>query len=316
MLYIGFGDGGSGGDPQNHAQNPTDPLGNMLRIDVSDPDTTYTIPSDNPFATAADTMPEIWASGLRNPYRFGFDRLTGDLWIGDVGQNAWEEIDFWPAGDNSGPNFGWRCYEGLVGYNTSGCLPHSFFVDPVVVHENLGIGGSWCSAIGGRVYRGVLWPHLYGLYVYTDYCGAEFRSLKPDGLGGFIDAQLCTTAQNGYSVIAENVAGELFTGNNDNDRIYKIVDKCPMDPPDITQSGNTLYSSPATSYTWYHDGIAVPGGTADSLAATLNGNYWVVANMGNGCPAAFRHDRFHLRWHCGGRRASAALRTESGQRSP
>ena len=101
-----------------------DPLGDMLRIDVSLPGDTFLIPADNPYATAAlDTLPEIWANGLRNPWRFGFDALTGDLWIGDVGQGDWEEIDFWPAGDNSGPNFGWRCYEGLAPYNTGGCGP-------------------------------------------------------------------------------------------------------------------------------------------------------------------------------------------------
>ena len=122
-LYIGLGDGGSGGDPEGYAQNMSDPLGDMIRIDVSDPDTTYTIPPTNPFAgLVGDTLPEIWASGLRNPFRWGFDALTGDLWIGDVGQNAFEEVDFWPAGAlyNSHPNFGWNCYEGFGAYCSTG----------------------------------------------------------------------------------------------------------------------------------------------------------------------------------------------------
>ncbi len=283
MLYIGFGDGGDAGDPLNNAQDPTDPLGNMIRIDVSDPDTTFTIPPDNPFVGAGpDTLPEIWASGLRNPYRFGFDALTGDLWIGDVGQNTWEEIDRWPAGDNSGPNFGWRCYEGNDPYNTGGCLPASFFVDPVVVQQNWYDGGDWCSSIGGRVYRGSAWPRLEGRYVYTDYCGGEFRSLRPDGAGGWIDEQLATSAT-GFSVIAEDHAGELFTGNNDNDRVYRIVDKCPMDPPDITQNGNTLMSTPANGYTWYLNGTSIPASNNDTLQATQSGTYWTVGDMGNGC---------------------------------
>ena len=285
MLYIGFGDGGSGGDPQGHAQNSADPLGNMLRIDVSDPDTTYTIPADNPFVTAdpADTLHEIWASGLRNPYRFGFDRLTGDLWIGDVGQNAWEEVDFWPAGDNSGANFGWRCYEGNAPYNTTGCQSQSFYDGPVVVHENVGTGGAWCSCIGGRVYRGALWPHLYGYYFYTDYCGQEFRSLLPDGSGGWIDEQACTTANYGYTVIAENAEGELFTGNNDYDRVYKIVDKCPMDPPVITYDGTTLSSTAANSYAWYVNGGLVPGANGQTYVPVQSGIYYVVGTFTGGC---------------------------------
>ena len=282
-LYVAFGDGGSGGDPQGNAQDLTDPLGDMIRIHVSDPDTTYTIPADNPFATATDTLREIWASGLRNPYRFGFDKLTGDLWIGDVGQNAWEEVDFWPAGDNSGPNFGWRCYEGNAPYNTAGCQPFSSYETPVVVHENVGTGGDWCSVIGGRVYRGSVWPHLYGLYVYTDYCGQEFRTLRPNGLGGWIDEQVATTTNTGYAVIAEDAVGELFTGNNANGRVYKIVDKCPMDPPSISFDGVTLSSTVAISYTWYLNGVAIPGGTTQNYVPTVVGVYHVLANLGGGC---------------------------------
>ncbi|MEX1132890.1 MAG: PQQ-dependent sugar dehydrogenase, partial [Flavobacteriales bacterium] len=129
-LYVGFGDGGNAGDPQDFSQNMTNALGKMIRIDVHS-GSPYSIPADNPFVNSGDTLPEIWASGLRNPWRFGFDALTGDLWIGDVGQNAREEVDFWPAGDNSGPNFGWRCREGDLAYNTAACQPASAYVEPI-----------------------------------------------------------------------------------------------------------------------------------------------------------------------------------------
>lgn len=287
MLYISLGDGGSGDDPGGRGQDYTEPLAGLLRLDVSDPDTTYLIPADNPFAgTTSDTLPEIWATGLRNPYRFGFDRLTGDLWIGDVGQNRWEEVDFWPAGDNSCPNFGWRCREGFHVCPTSittGCPGASAFVDPVVEHDNVANGGTWCSSIGGRVYRGSLWPHLYGHYVYTDYCGQEFRSLLPDGSGGWVDSQLCTTSNYGYTVIAENADGELFTGNNVNGRLYKILDKCPMEPPTISYDGTTLSSSAANSYAWYVNGSPVVGATSQTYVPVQSGIYYVVGTFTGGC---------------------------------
>jgi glucose/arabinose dehydrogenase len=123
-LYIGMGDGGSGGDPNNNAQNPMSLLGKMLRIDVHTGDP-YSIPPDNPFIDSANYRHEIWALGLRNPWRWSFDALTGDLIIGDVGQDKWEEVDFQSAASNGGENYGWRCYEGKHDYNLSGCKPKS-----------------------------------------------------------------------------------------------------------------------------------------------------------------------------------------------
>ena len=121
-LYFGLGDGGSGGDPQNNGQTATAYLGKMLRIDVDNGDP-YAIPPTNPFKDTDFYLDEIWATGLRNPWRFSFDRLTGDLWIGDVGQDAWEEIDFQPASSTGGENYGWRCYEGNHVYSMSGSCP-------------------------------------------------------------------------------------------------------------------------------------------------------------------------------------------------
>ena len=283
-LYVGFGDGGSGGDPQNNAQDLSDPLGDIIRLDVSDPDTTYTIPPDNPWVGLNnDTLPEIWASGLRNPYRFGFDRITGDLWIGDVGQSAWEELDFWPAGDNSGPNFGWRCYEGDAPYNTGGCQGMSTYEFPVSVHENIATGGTWCSAIGGRVYRGATYPRLVGRHIYTDYCAGEFWMLTPDGFGGWVDELGLASGTQGYVVIAEDVNGELYTGNTSNGQVRKIVDRCPMDPPSISFDGAVLSSTAANDYQWYLNGDPIGGATGQTWAPTSNGFYYVVGGFANNC---------------------------------
>ena len=278
-LYVPFGDGGSAGDPGNNAQSFDDPLGDIIRIDVSGA-SGYAIPPDNPWVNTMDTLPEIWASGLRNPFRFGFDRQTGDLWIGDVGQNAWEEFDFWPAGDNSGPNFGWRCREGFVSYNMSGCT--SSYVDPVAVYQNVWTGGTWCSAIGGRVYRGTQYPRLEGRYICTDYCSGEYMSLTPDGQGGWLE-ELLLDAGNGWVCIAENVDGELFVANVSTGLVRKIADTCPMDAPVIVQNGLDLQSTPANGYTWYLNGVAIPNSDVQVFTPLVVGNYYVVADLGSGC---------------------------------
>ena len=280
MLYISLGDGFN----SSNAQDLSDPLGDIVRIDVSDTTTTYSIPPDNPYANAGvDTLPEIWASGLRNPFRFGFDRLTGDLWIGDVGEGSWEEIDFLPAADNSGPNFGWPCYEANAIEDTAGCLPFPSYAAPAITQAHNWNGGSFCAIIGGRVYRGVTWPHLYGRYFYTDYCPGEFHDLRPDGMGGWIDEVTLDAAASGYSCIAENAEGELFAGNGIDAMLYKIIDHCPMDPPTILQNGSTLESSIANAYQWFFDGDSVPSATSLQYLPTASGNVHVVADYGNGC---------------------------------
>ncbi|HEC60847.1 MAG TPA: glucose dehydrogenase, partial [bacterium] len=179
-LYIPLGDGGSGGDPNNNAQSLGVLLGKIIRIDVdakpggSLPECqglgsgNYTIPSSNPLIDVpGEACDEIWATGLRNPWRFSFDTLTGDLYIGDVGQNDWEEIDFQPASSNGNENYGWRCYEGNHPYNTSGCGPPSNYTFPIF---EFNLSGNNCSVIGGYVYRGSQYPAMYGHYLLTDYC--------------------------------------------------------------------------------------------------------------------------------------------------
>jgi cysteine-rich repeat protein len=176
MLYASFGDGGSAGDPNNRAQNPQSLLGKIVRLD---PDNAPSwIPSDNPFVGNSSVRDEIWAIGLRNPWRINFDRLTGDLWIGDVGQNAYEEIDFQPASSNGGENYGWRCYEGDSPYNTSGCSSASSYDFPIYTYP---LDSNTCSVIGGYVYRGCAMPNLAGSYFFADYCAGWIKSLKFDG---------------------------------------------------------------------------------------------------------------------------------------
>lgn len=286
-LYVGFGDGGSAGDPEGRAQDLSEPMGDIIRIDVSDPDTTYTIPATNPFANvtaSSDTLPEIWASGLRNPYRFGFDALTGDIWIGDVGQNAYEEVDFWPAGDNTHPNFGWRCYEGLHPYNTGGCLPIDNYVAPVSEHAQGAFG--WYSVIGGRVYRGQEFPRLEGRYIYTDYAGGDFFSLLPDGVGGWDREEIRNSNTTGYTCIAENNVGELFVCNLSSGIVYHIVDACPQDAPTVDQNANTLTSSQATAYQWYLNGQMITGALDQTYDVEMSGTYYVVATVGPNCQLA------------------------------
>jgi len=278
-LYISLGDGGSGGDPANNGQKMNTLLGKILRIDVSS--LPYTIPPDNPFVGATgDTLPEIWASGLRNPWRFGFDRETGDMWIGDVGQNSWEEIDFWPADDHSGPNFGWRCYEGFANFSSGQCNEVGT-VPPVRTHPT----SQWCSIIGGRVYRGANYYRLVGRYLYTDYCDGKIHSLHRNDNLEWVPEQLTTTGGNGPSVIAENVHGELFVGyhHSANGRVMRLVDVCPMPQPTITVDGNVLTASAANGYVWFLDGQVIPGATEQSIEATTSGHYSVLADHGTDC---------------------------------
>jgi len=166
-LYIGTGDGGGAGDPQRTAQNPSALLGKLLRIDVDHklPGKEYGIPSSNPFADGAAGAPEVYITGLRNPWRWSFDRMTGDLWIGDVGQDEIEELDVVPAGTKTLMNFGWSMYEGDRCFY-SPCDPAGKTMPQYTVPHS----DSWCSIIGGEVYRGSCYTDLVGKYLFTDYC--------------------------------------------------------------------------------------------------------------------------------------------------
>ncbi len=179
-LYIGTGDGGAQGDPEGRAQNPDSLLGKILRLDVDGGDP-YAVPSDNPFASGGG-RPEIWAVGLRNPWRFAFDSSTGDLFIGDVGQNRWEEVNFLAAGspgptEGRGANFGWDVREGLASYEGD---PSPAFTDPVAVYSH-DEGG--CSVTGGEVVRDPALPEWQGIYLYGDFCSGLIWGLFHDPVG-------------------------------------------------------------------------------------------------------------------------------------
>lgn len=221
-LYIGMGDGGGAGDPQNRSQNKTSLLGKMLRIDVNT-GATYTVPADNPFVEDDTYAPEIWALGLRNPWRFSFDRLTGDLWISDVGQSAREEINFQPASSAGGENYGWRCYEGNLTYNTSGCSGPSAYTFPVYEYNHVG-GGR--SVTGGFVYRGTEFPALYGKYIFSDFINGEFFILTPQEEGS-VQAFRQLGTQSLVATFGENDAGDIFGANRGGGaRIFKVTDAC------------------------------------------------------------------------------------------
>jgi len=169
-LYAGFGDGGAGGDPQGHGQNRDDLLGSLLRLDL-DHGLPYTIPADNPFVGQANMRGELWNWGLRNPWRFSFDRLTGDLYIADVGQNEWEEVDVQPGASGGGENYGWAIMEGNHCYKRMMC-DKAGLVMPVIEYGH----DDGCSITGGFVYRGEAIPSLQGTYLYGDYCSGWVRS--------------------------------------------------------------------------------------------------------------------------------------------
>ena len=176
-LYVGLGDGGGAGDVDNYAQTRTSLLGKMLRLDI-DGGSPYAIPADNPFVGDPNTLDEIWAIGLRNPWRWCFDRETGDMWIADVGQGNWEEVNFAPASDPGGINYGWRLKEGDHCYNPStGCDPLDTLYDPI--HEYSHSFG--CSITGGFVYRGCAIPDLNGTYFFGDYCSGRVWSMRYNG---------------------------------------------------------------------------------------------------------------------------------------
>ncbi|MFB8025502.1 MULTISPECIES: PQQ-dependent sugar dehydrogenase [unclassified Streptomyces] len=171
-LYIALGDGGSGGDPDGNGQNLDTLLGKLLRIDPRG-GTPYAIPSDNPFVGTPNARGEIWAYGLRNPWRFSFDSGTGDLLIGDVGQSDWEEIDWAPADSEGGENYGWSQMEGTHPFR-GGTEPANH-VPPIHEYDRTGLG---CSVVGGYVYRGKAIPGLRGQYVFSDYCDGTVRALQ------------------------------------------------------------------------------------------------------------------------------------------
>jgi glucose/arabinose dehydrogenase len=221
MVWFGLGDGGSQRDPNNNGQNTNVLLGKILRIDPSKPTATagYSIPADNPFLSGGGA-PEVWTVGLRNPWRFSFDRATGDLWIGDVGQSAYEEIDQLSAatGRGRGANLQWALREGT--HQLKGAAPDG---STAPVHDYGRDDGS-CSVTGGYVYRGTAVPALQGVYLFTDYCEGSLRVLVPDGQGGSTAKKVGISLGKGdIASFGEGADGEIYVLGLTSGSLRKIV---------------------------------------------------------------------------------------------
>jgi uncharacterized repeat protein (TIGR03806 family) len=281
-LYIGFGDGGGGGDPLERAQDRTTLLGSMLRIDVDGTGADYDIPADNPFFGNAkcgpglngNFCPEIYAWGFRNPWRFSFDRPTGDLWLADVGQDRWEEVDVVV----SGGNYGWDCREGAHDFETSACVGP--FEEPVSEYPH----SQGQSITGGYVYRGTDIPWLEGRYIFGDFVSGRIWALASDGMGGYTNEELLASGEN-VSAFAIDENGEVYFLHFGG-RIMKLepsgggADPVPdllsasgcVDPADITQPYSGLFPYGINAPFW-SDGadkdrhVGVPNGDAISINA-------------------------------------------------
>lgn len=283
-LYIGAGDGGSGGDPGNRAQNRQELLGKMLRIDVDGGDP-YAVPPTNPFVGDARSRPEIWALGLRNPWRYAFDRATGDLYIGDVGQGTLEEIDFQPAGSQGGENYGWRIMEGDRCYNAGTCDRAGLTLPVATYGRSQGV-----SVTGGEVYRGARHPDLVGLYLYADYGSGNVWGLSRDGEGRWRNA-IVGNVGTGTTTFGHDEAGELYLALDNAGEIRRIaslgagdtatltptarptdpptpVEPTPTAQPTATPTGS-VSPTPTPTATLPPSGLVAPGATPARLDQTF-----------------------------------------------
>jgi hypothetical protein len=254
-LYISSGDGGSDGDPDDNSQNLSNLLGKILRRDVNNVSggDNYDIPTDNPFISNGSAANEIWAYGLRNPWKFSFDSLNNNLWIGDVGSQNIEEINMISSA-SSGINFGWRCYEGTVAYNLTDCTDINTLTFPIAEYTHIGSGSFKCSITGGYVHRGNTYTNLNGYYFFADYCSNEIGFFNFDG-GDYTISYSSAYAANGWSAFGEDIDGELYIAGNTSGEIYKIIPE--------TLSTNKLELSSLSMY---------PNPTKDILNFDFNNN--------------------------------------------
>lgn len=255
-LWIITGDGGSGGDPNNNAQNKNSLLGKMLRIDV-DATGPYNIPTDNPFAGTIDGADEIWAYGLRNAWKFSFDLTTGNAMIADVGQGAIEEINKMPI-TQAGLNYGWRCYEGNNAYNTAGCAAQSTMTFPIAVYDH---SGGKCSITGGYVYRGTQYPSLQGKYFFADYCSTQI---------GILDSNNTITwtspySGNNFSTFGEDYQKGLYVAAVNSGKIFKISTGT-LGTQENTLGTVKVYPNPASKEIFI-DGVTDKKATLEIISA-------------------------------------------------
>lgn len=255
MLWISTGDGGSGGDPNNNAQNINSLLGKMLRIDVNSTGT-YNIPPDNPFV-GANGADEIWSYGLRNAWKFSFDTTAGHVLIADVGQGQFEEINRTSI-TQAGVNYGWRCYEGNTTYNNTGCAPASTMTFPLAVYNH---SGGKCSITGGYLYRGTEYPVFSGKYIFADYCAAQIGIMNTDGAITWSSA----FTGNNFSTFGQDVNKELYVAAINNGQIYKITTTDLATHENQTESIK-IHPNPARDKVFIY-GLKGKGNTAEIISA-------------------------------------------------
>lgn len=284
-LYIGMGDGGSANDPQNYAQNLQSLLGKMLRINV-DTVVAYSIPPTNPFYGSSSAAGEIWAYGLRNPWRFSFDRITHDMWIADVGQDAREEINFQPAHSSGGENYGWKCYEGTNHVTTNCAVAPTGTVMPVFEYFHNNAGGY--SVTGGYVYRSAKHKNLWGAYFFADAVSQHLWITRYDGTHFTTTKVMNGTAGSSNVSFGEDVYGDLYLVKHASGVVQKIADTHAPQPHAVLLNNQSSYTDcegslirlealyhPDLAYQWRHNGQDIPGGQSHIFYAAESGNYSV-----------------------------------------
>lgn len=301
-LYIATGDGGSGGDPNENAQNTKNNLGKMLRLDV-DAAVPYAVPADNPFVDEPDIYnPEIWAYGLRNPWRFSFDKYSGDLWIADVGQNNWEEIDYMHLSGGGGQNYGWDCYEGTHNYEPANCDAAAILTYPVYEYQHSGGPNGDCSVTGGYVYRGAQYGNLFGKYLFVDYCSGKFRATSKNADGTFTTIlagdEVIAQDEFTFSSFGEDYLGELYVTSASNGQVYKVTDTACIPTAGILVNNSNLLSADTSAcigsqllaitgagltYQWQLNGDDITGATSESYLAVESGTYTLLVMNPSGC---------------------------------
>lgn len=257
FLIIALGDGGGAGDPENRSQNLETFFGKLLRIDVDNPQNgkNYGIPNNNPYVDTPNALDEIWASGLRNPWKFSIDKTTNDMWIADVGQLKYEEINKVSASDG-GLNYGWRCYEGDNTYNLDDCPDPTTFTFPIAEYSHNNSGLFKCSITGGYRYRGNAQPNLAGIYFFADYCSSEIGMLSEnDGSWTMTFSEVFTG--NNWTTFGEDVNGELYIADISSGSIFKIKD-ATLGIDETAFSHLKLYPNPV------NDELTIDFGTSNS----------------------------------------------------
>jgi hypothetical protein len=275
-LYIGMGDGGSGGDPEDRSQDSTEYLGKMLRIDVSYD--SYSIPADNPFVDDPIILDEIWAFGVRNPWRFSFDMLTNDLWIADVGQYDYEEVNVQSASSTGGENYGWRCREGFHVFNNLNCGPASDYDEPIFEYNH---NSGSCSITGGYVYRGTDSELLNGVYLGIDYCSGYLFGLSYYNSDDLISYDFDDQGF-GFTTFGQNDAGEMYVAKSST--IYEIVDPCHSQVPLLSFDNTTLSVEEGVNYYWFKNGIEIVSAANQNTYIPIdNGTYYCVVENDFDC---------------------------------